>query len=260
MAQLARGEPRRSDDALAAALGAQDAAERSGDPAVLAAALLQIARVHHHRAMLVDDGDVELSLEPSRRALDLAEAARDRRLVSEAAHRIGLVHERRRELAEAEAQQSRAYALAEASAHRIEQAHAARHLGFLAFFLHGDARGAVERLEESLTLFETAGCRILVPIAHQAVGAGYFLGKKDPVRAEPHYRHGLTLAEELGRPLIVAELLCSLGELLAATGRADEARAAYVRSRTEAEKVGHRRQAEVAAARLAVLTPEARRV
>ena len=253
LAQLARFDPRRQDDALAAALAAQDAAERSGDPAARAAALLVVAQVHYRWAQLADDGDFELALELSRRALALAESVGDDRLVSEAAHRVGLAHERRRELPEAHAQHSRAHALAEAGGHALEQAHAARHLGFLAFFLHGDPDAALARFEESLALFEAAGCRFVLPIAWQTVGTAHFLGRKDPARAEPCYRRGLALAEELGRPLILAELLSSLAELLAATGRTEEARAAYARCAACAEAVGHRRQAEAAAAKRAAL-------
>jgi tetratricopeptide (TPR) repeat protein len=249
----ARFDPRRQDDSLGAALAAQDAAERSGDPAALAAALLVVAQAHYRRAQLDDDDDFDLPLALSRRALALAEGTGDTRLISEAAHRVGLAHERRRELPEAHAQHSRAYALAKGGGHVLEQAHAARHLGFLAFFLHGDPDAALARFEESLALFEAAGCRWVLPLAWQTVGTAHFLGKKNPARAEPCYRRGLELAEELGRPLVVAELLSSLAELLAATGRTEEARAAYARCAACADAVGHRRQADAAAAKLAAL-------
>jgi tetratricopeptide (TPR) repeat protein len=252
-ALLARFDPRRQDDALAAAERAREAAERAGDPAALAAALVLVGRSHYHRAMTAGGGDYDLPMGLFRRALALAEASGDDVATSDAAHRVGLAHERKNELAEAHTQHSRAYALAAAGGHTAEQAHAARHLGFLAFFLHGDPDAALARFEESAALFEAAGCRWVLPMAWQVVGSAHFLGRKDPVRAEPHYRRALALAEELGRPLLVAEMLSSLGELLAATGRPDEARAAYARCLTTAETFEHRRLAAEVAAKLAGL-------
>jgi tetratricopeptide (TPR) repeat protein len=252
-AVLARFDPRRQDDALAAAERARLAAERGGDPVALAAALVMVGRSHYHRAMVAGGGDYDVPMGLFRRALALAEAAGDDVGVSDAAHRVGLAHERKNELPEAQSQHSRAYDLAAAGGHRPEQAHAARHLGFLAFFLHGDPDGALARFEESAALFEAAGCRWVLPMAWQVVGTAHFLGKKDPVRAEPQYRRALALAEELGRPLIVAEMLSSLGELLAATGRTEAARAAYARGQATAEELGHRRLAADVAAKLAGL-------
>jgi tetratricopeptide (TPR) repeat protein len=177
-------------------------------------------------------------------------AAGDDRAIAEAAHYIGLAHERKRELPEAHAQHSRAHALAAAGGHTLEQAHAARHLGFLAFFLHGDPDGAVARFEESLALFEAAGCRVLLPLAAKGVGDAHVHARGDYERAEGYYRRALALAEGLGRELVVAEVLFSLGQLLEATDRPEEARAAYARSRAGAEAVGHHRHAAEAAAKL----------
>ena len=247
-ALLARFDPRRQGDALVAAERALEAAERAGDPVALAAALVLVGRSHYHRALTAGGGDYDLPMELFRRALALAEAAVDDLAIADAAHRVGLAHERKSELVEAHAQHSRAYALAAAGRHTLEQASAARHLGFLAFFLHGDPAAALARLEESAALSEATGCRWMLPMAWQAVGAAHFFGKKDPVRAEPHYRRALALAEDLARPLLVAEQLSSLGELLAATGRPDEARAAYTRGQATAHLFEHPRlQAEVAA-------------
>jgi tetratricopeptide (TPR) repeat protein len=252
-ALLARFDPRRQDDALAAAEWAVEAAERDGGPVALAAALVLVGRSHYHRAMVAGGGDYDVPMGLFRRALALAEGSADEVAIADAAHRVGLAHERKNELAAAHAQHSRAYALAAAGGHRLEQAHAARHLGFLAFFLHGDPDGALARFEESAALFEAAGCRWVLPMAWQVVGTAHFLGKRDPVRAEPQYRRALALAEELGRPLIVAEMLSSLGELLAATGRTEAARAAYARGQATAEELGHRRLAADVAAKLAGL-------
>ena len=219
----------------------------------LAAALALVGRSHYHRAMVAGGGDYDLPMRLFREALALAEAAGDDVAMSDAAHRVGLAHERRNELAEAHAQHSRAYELAAAGGHKSEQAHAARHLGFLAFFLHGDPDAALARFEESAALFEATGCRWIMPMAWQSVGAAHFFGRKDTVRAEPHFRRALALAEELGRPLVVAEMLSTLGELLAATGRAEEARAAYARCQAAADAVEHRRLAAEVAAKIAAL-------
>ena len=251
--QLARFEPRRRDDAMAATLDAQRAAEREDDPAVLAGALVQVGRAHYLGAHHLGEGGFEQAMALFRRALVLAEPTGDGRLIAEAAHCVGLAHERLRELPEGHAQHGRAYALAEAGGHAFEQAHAARHLGYLAFFLQGDPDGAIVRFEESLALFEGSGCRWVLPLAVKSVGDAYFHARSDHARAEPYFRRALVLADDLGRAAVVAEAHLSLGRLFEATGRPDEARAAYARSRDGAEAVGYARQAAEAAALLAAM-------
>jgi tetratricopeptide (TPR) repeat protein len=215
---------------------ALEAAERSGDPGLRAGAYDLAGRLHYSRRINLGDGDYDVPLGLFRRALELRRGAGDTRGVVESLFRIGLIHERRGEDAEAAAVYRQAMRLA-GKDHPLERSNLARHLGY-----HHRARGELDQalalFEQSLALRDTSGFELTRAPALASL-ADLHRERKDHAKALEYGRRALAEATRLGAPRFEVIALLSIGDTYAATAQPDSARAQFRRAELRASEIAY---------------------
>jgi tetratricopeptide (TPR) repeat protein len=216
-------------------------AERSGDRRLLGDATELVGRVLYSRKINLDQGDYEQPLLRFRRSLELRRAAGDTRGVVESLFRVGLIHERRDESAQAIALYEEALALA-ADRYPLERSNLARHLAYQRQG-QGDLDGALRLFVESLELRERAGFVLTRASALTSI-ADLHRRKGDHGRALEYGSRALKEARRLQATRFEAGALISLGQTHAAAGDTEKALELLRRAEALAASIGYMSGAE----------------
>jgi tetratricopeptide (TPR) repeat protein len=223
-------------EADSAAVRAMEHAERSKEPRLIADAADVLGRVLYSRRINLGQGDYEAPLRQFERALKLRRGAGDERGVIEAMFRVGLIHERKDESAQAIAIYEEAMRMA-GTRFPMERSNLARHLAY-----HrqgeGDLDLALELFTLSLELREQAGFLLTRPSALTSIG-DLHRRRQDYPTALRFGRQALAEAERLGATRFVVGALISIGRTHGAAGEREAAVDNFSRAGALAEKIGY---------------------
>ncbi len=211
-------------------------AEQAKDPRLLADAHELTGRVLYSRRINLAQGDYAEPSDHFRRSLELRQQVGDTRGVIESLFRVGLIHERKGEDAEAFDTYQRAWRMA-GDRYPLERSNLARHLAYQ-HQRRGDLDEALELFQESLRLREEAGFELTRAPALTSIGDLY-REKKDHERALDYGRRALTEAQRVGAKRFVVLALISVGETLAASSRTQQAVEHLRRAETTASEIGY---------------------
>lgn len=223
-------------EADSAATLALEYAERSREPRLIADAADAVGRVLYSRRINLGEGDYEGPLRHFERALKLRRAAGDERGTIESMFRVGLIHERKDESAQAIAIYEKAMGLA-GDRHPLERSNLARHLAYQRQGA-GDLDRALELFTLSLELREQAGFLLTRPSALTSIG-DLHRRKQDYPTALRYGRRALAEAERLGATRFVVGALISIGRTHGAAGERAPALDHFRRAEALAEKIGY---------------------
>lgn len=209
---LTRGE--HAEAVFSPILQAQQIAEAAGDRQGLADALSLLGRAHYFVSVAAHlragaplasspgDGKFDRALAYQQRALELRQALRDTRGLSESHFQIGAVFERWQQHERARDSYAQARQIADRHGHGFEKTEPARHLAFQAL-REGNLDLALTLALEALALREEARFRPYLPLDHLLLREIY-LAKGDTANAQLHTRQAQTLAEEMGLQSLVS--------------------------------------------------------
>lgn len=223
-------------EADSAAARALELAERSEEPRLIADAADVAGRVLYSRRINLAEGDYERPLSHFKRALELRRAAGDARGVLESMFRVGLIHERKDESAQAIAIYEAAMRLAGAG-YPLERSNLARHLAYQ-HQGRGDLDRALELFTQSLELREQAGFALTRPSALASIGDLY-RRKQDYPKALDYGRRALAEAERLRASRFIVGALISIGQTHAAAGEREPALEHLRRADSLADEIGY---------------------
>jgi tetratricopeptide (TPR) repeat protein len=211
---------------------ARRGAERIGDTAGEARALVNLGLVYWHQGML------GRAAEHLSTALDRYTRIADHIGQACALSNLGVVHWRLGRLAEAEEHLHRALDLYERLADPVGQAEALGNLG-LVYQRQGQLTTAIDHHRRALALFREAGYRIGEAYALNDLGTAHMrLGQ--PAEAARSLRQALLQFRELDVRAGEAEALNGLGEALFAAGAPDDAAARHADALAVAVEIGDR--------------------
>jgi tetratricopeptide (TPR) repeat protein len=223
-------------EADSAAAQALRLADRSGEPRLIADAADVAGRVLYSRRINLAEGDYDRPLGHFKRALALRRTAGDTGGIVESMFRVGLIHERRDESAQAVAIYEEAMRLA-GTGYPLERSNLARHLAYQ-YQGRGDLDRALELFTQSLELRERAGFALTRPSALTSIG-DLHRHKGDYAMALEYGQRALAEAERLKAGRFVVGALISIGETHAAAGRREPALEHLRRARSLAEEMAY---------------------
>lgn len=176
----------------------------------------------------------ERALAYGEQALQIYREVGDRQRAGQALNNLGLTNSRLGRYMTSLAYYGEALEISWALGDRHGTAAAVSNKGLVLVDL-GDYEGALPLFEEALALYRETSAR-----GDEASVLGYcgqvFYGLEDHSRAYDAYRHGLTIAEEIGRTF--TDLLIGLGHVTLAQQQLDEAACAYQQAVTRLEAQG----------------------
>lgn len=211
-------------------------AERLGDRADLASALIGLGSVHGRQG---EYGPADARL---RAGLAVAEAIHDVERIDAALHNLGIVHRLQGEYETALAYYDRVVRLAGETGRTHVLGPTYNNIGIV-HMLRGSYRDALDALQRSLALKEADGDRAGVRSTLTNIG-NVHLQQGHPELALDYYRRSLDLADQLGHQARTAGTLSDAGHAYAALGRYDLALDHYRRALALHESAGQK--AEVA--------------
>src|SRR5579859_669016 len=208
---------RRDADLLfATILQAKQIAEETQDQQGVADALSLLGQAHYFTTIVAGlkrgepldgprgQGKYEEALAYQQQALELREALRDTRGISESYFQIGVVYERWQQYEQALEYYTKARQVADQYGHLFEKTEPARH-----FALHalrkGDLDQALPLALQAVSLREAANFKPYLPLDHLLLRSVY-LAKGDEANAQLHTEIATALAEEMGMKSLVSSL------------------------------------------------------
>ena len=223
-------------EAEAAATRAIEFAEKSNGAWVIADAYELAGRVHYSRRINLGKGDYETPLDYWQKSLTLRRKVNDTRGVIESLFRVGLIHERKDESAQAIALYQEALRTA-GEKFPLERSNVYRHLAYQKQG-QGDFDTALRYFEQSLVLREEAGFLLTRAPALNSIGDLY-RRMKNYERALEYNQRALEEAEKFGAPRFMVMALISIGETHAAQGEQARATEQWRRAERLAGQIGY---------------------
>ncbi|MEP7187748.1 MAG: tetratricopeptide repeat protein, partial [Roseiflexaceae bacterium] len=152
-------------------------------------------------------GKYDQALAYQQQALELREALRDSRGISESCFQIGVVYERWQQYDRAIDYYTRAREIADQGGHAFEKTEPARHLAFHAL-REGNLDQALSLALQALSLREDAHFRPYLPFDHLLL-KDIYLAQGDTENAQFHLLRAQALAEEMGLQTLISSMLSS---------------------------------------------------
>jgi tetratricopeptide (TPR) repeat protein len=230
---------------------AQQTAMVIGEQELAAIGYLYLGEAHDYLIMNSGKGDYQDSVNYFEQALALFQANKNHEWEGKAIFNIGLIHQRKKEMAKAKACFIRAYKIAVDGNYQFDQSLAARHLGFI-HFISGEYRPAEEYAKESLKLREELGYRLYLPPAHHVLGSLYIALEKWE-QALDHLEIASKLAEEMKLNVYLIQIQLALGEWHKRQGNKENAKNLFQLAYDIATELDYSRWQEAAMADLKAL-------
>jgi class 3 adenylate cyclase/predicted ATPase len=210
--------------------GMRLAAERSGDPALIAAAALRQAQYAFQTADYAD------AMEQARQAEGLAQSLQNLELAAQSVLLQAGITMRSGDLELSEQHARRALVLAGGQALPAIQADGYRQLGMVAYYL-GNPHLAREHFSQALELYQQAGDRSGEAMALNNLGGANF-NAGDYGEARSYYTRSLFLSREIGDRIGESRALNNLGITAVTEGAYAQAEEYYLESLNISRKLG----------------------
>jgi tetratricopeptide (TPR) repeat protein len=247
-----------NDAALELLSEAEKTARSLDNKSLLADVLNLIGLVFYDQELWVTT--LETSLSYFEQALALKEAVDDQRGLAESLFNIGTAHQNKKGRTDEDLERAfecfqKAYRVAQEGGFRWEQAHAARHLGYIYGHQKGEPDLALAHHQEFLATNTELGFKPYLPPAHTRVGFTH-LEMGNPDEAWEHFQTAQAMAAEIGYQAPLAEALFGLGFVLEKRGDASTALEHYERARAVARPINLIPVVRGASSRIAGLSAE----